>query len=257
MTAELLRVFFRVGAEEAEQARARLLTLVPAGFEERELGAAVELAVYVDAGTAERVLATFATADASPVQMGWEEEWRRFHRPVRAGGVWIGPPWEPPPPGESAVVIEPGRAFGTGAHATTRLCIEHLARLPPGRLLDVGCGSGVVGIAAAQLGYGPILAVDDDPVAVDCTLDNASRNGVEIAVARVDALSETLPAADVAVVNILLPAVESVLARLSTRWAVTSGYRASDQLSTPGWRSGARLELDGWAADALARDGRE
>src|SRR5206468_5844061 len=103
-------------------------------------------AVYGDAETEAAVRAEFADVDAIAVEPGWDERWRSFHRPVRAGGLWIGPPWEASPPGEDAIVIDPGRAFGTGAHATTRASIELLAGLPRGSILDAGCGSGVVAI---------------------------------------------------------------------------------------------------------------
>ena len=83
-----------------------------------------------------------------------------------------------PATGELAVVIDPGRAFGTGAHPTTRLCIELLATSARGSLLDVGCGSGVLAIAAARLGFSPIAAIDDDPIAIETTLANAAVNGV-------------------------------------------------------------------------------
>lgn len=249
----LLRVAFRVAAEESEQARACLLTLVPGGFEEVGEGDRLELAAYVDEHEAARLLEAFPTARATEVEPGWEEAWRRFHRPVSAGGVWLGPPWEAPPPGVPAVVVEPGRAFGTGAHPTTRLCIEQLASLPRGSLVDVGCGSGVVALAAARLGFGPIVAVDEDPVAVACTRENAARNGIALDVVCADALAIPLPSASVAVVNILRPAVEGVLARLATALAVTSGYATREAPAAPGWRRVRRLELDGWAADALAR----
>ena len=79
------------------------------------------------------------------------------------GRLWVGPPWETPPPGLPAVVIDPGRAFGTGSHATTLLCLELLLDQRPGPVLDLGCGSGVLALAAARLGHAPVLACDDDP----------------------------------------------------------------------------------------------
>ena len=75
---------------------------------------------------------------SSPSPDGWEDEWKRFHRPVEVGSLWIGPPWEEPTPGSSPVVIDPGRAFGTGAHPTTRLCLELIQSLERASLLDVG-----------------------------------------------------------------------------------------------------------------------
>src|SRR5437016_3537985 len=85
-----------------------------------------------------------ASGEAAPVENGWEDRWRDFHRPIRIGPLWVGPPWEEAPPGAVAVWIDPGRAFGTGAHPTTRLCLELLLDVRRGSLLDVGCGSGVI-----------------------------------------------------------------------------------------------------------------
>jgi ribosomal protein L11 methyltransferase len=253
VSTKLLRVSFRVAADEAEVARARLLSLVPDGFEEVDEGDALELAAYLDEAAAARLLAVFPAARTTTVEPGWEEGWRRFHRPVVAGGVWLGPPWELPPDDVLAVVVDPGRAFGTGSHPTTRLCVEHLAQLPRGSLLDVGCGSGVVALAAARLGFAPIVALDNDPVAIACTRENASRNGVALDATCADALTAALPLASIAVVNILLPVVERVLARLETSIVVASGYATSDSPTASGWRSLRRLELEGWAADALVR----
>jgi ribosomal protein L11 methyltransferase len=192
-------------------------------------------------------------AHSAEVPDGWADRWKEFHRPARAGGLWIGPPWIPPPRAEKAVVVDPGRAFGTGAHATTRACIELLSRIEPAPLLDAGCGSGVLAVAASKLGFAPVVAVDSDPVAVEVASATARANGVEIDVRMLDVLVEPLPVSDVLVANIELRAVETLLARTGARAAVTSGYLAADALHTPGWVRSQRLEVEGWAADAFER----
>ena len=151
---------------------------------------------------------------------------------------------------ERPVVVDPGRAFGTGAHPTTRACIELLARLERGRLLDAGCGSGVVAVAALRLGYAPVLALDADPVAVEVARATARRNGVDVEVRQGDVLVDEIGEADVVVANIELGVVEALLRRRSAPIAVTSGYLACDA-PTAGWAWVARLELEGWAADVL------
>src|SRR5262249_57610852 len=147
----LLRVAVRVALDERESGSAGVLELAPQGFDEVDREGEIELGVYTDAAGLDRIAGRFAKVAVSPVEAGWEERWREFHRPVLAGGLWIGPPWLEPAPGVPAVVIDPGRAFGTGAHPTTRLCIELLLGLAPGSVLDVRCGSGVLSIAAVRL----------------------------------------------------------------------------------------------------------
>ena len=104
-------------------------------------------------------------------------------------------------------MIDPAQAFGTGAHPTTRLSLELLLGLEPrGSLADVGCGSGVLAIAAALLGFEPVMALDNDPAAVDATLENARANGVELAaVERLDVRSDPLPPASVMTANLVRP----------------------------------------------------
>lgn len=230
---------------------ASLLEAFPAGIEERTVDGVTELTVYTDEAGEARLLAGHPGGSSELVAAGWEDRWKEFHRPVQAGGLWIGPPWIEPPLGGAVVVVDPGRAFGTGAHATTRACIELLATLERGSVLDAGCGSGVVAVAAARMGFAPVHAVDLDEVAVAAVAETARLNGVVVDVARADVLSDELPAADVLVANIELAVVERLLTRVTAPVAVTSGYLVGDVLRATGWRRRARLEIDGWAADVL------
>jgi ribosomal protein L11 methyltransferase len=249
----LRRVSFTVASDDLEIALAWLLERFPAGFEERPRDGRTELAVYTDGRGEGELRGAFSRVRSEPVAGGWEDRWKEFHKPTRAGGLWIGPPWIPPPPGEAVVVVDPGRAFGTGAHATTRACIELLSRIEPGSLLDAGCGSGVVAVAAAKLGFGPVVAVDSDPVAVEVARGMAEANDVVIDVRVVDVLADQLPVAEVLVANIELGAVETLLGRSAASTAVTSGYLAEESPRAPGWTTIERLELGCWAADALGR----
>jgi ribosomal protein L11 methyltransferase len=149
------------------------------------------------------------------------------------------------------VVVDPGRAFGTGAHPTTRLTLELLQELEPASLLDVGCGSGVLSIAAAKLGFAPVLGVDLDDAAVEATRTNARMNGVEVQAARADVLADELPRTEVVLANVALDVVERLLPRLVCERVVTSGYLDRDRPAVAGWRPVDRREADGWAADLL------
>jgi ribosomal protein L11 methyltransferase len=241
----------RVPALEAEAARARLLILAPGGFEEIERGNELELAVYTDDAGEAAFVDAFPDARSKPVASDWDVRWREFHRAVRAGGLWVGPPWEEPPVGVSAVVIDPGRAFGTGAHPTTRACIELLAAEPRGSILDAGCGSGVLAVAAARLGFGPVVAVDLDPTAVEVAQENAARNGVEVAVRQLDVLRSELPQVDLVVANIHLAGARGLLARRPAPRAITSGYLAGEAPAARGWATVGSVEVDGWAAHSF------
>jgi ribosomal protein L11 methyltransferase len=213
-----------------------LLHIFPEGVEELD-GA---FAVYAD----EPPLG-LDVVEVEDVAEGWEDAWRGFHHGIRVGRLWVGPPWEEPPADAIPVVIDPGRAFGTGAHATTRLCLELLQEVEPGSLLDVGCGSGVLSVAAAKLGFPSVSAFDIDEVALETTVANASANN-----ASVDVVTELQPA-ELAVMNIALDVVETMLPRLSVERAITSGYLERDEPHAPGWRAVERRVRDGWAADLL------
>jgi ribosomal protein L11 methyltransferase len=244
----------RVPLERAEEARARMLELVPEGFEERERAGELELAAYTDGIVGARIARAFGAAQESEVPEDWADRWRTFHAPVRAGPFWVGPSWEGAPADAIAIVIDPGLAFGTGAHPTTRLCLELLPTLARGSLLDVGCGSGVLSVAAAKLGFAPVHAVDDDPLAVETTHANAERNGAEVAARVADARSAALPTAGVVVANVALAVVEAIAARIRASELVASGYLAAERPRLPdSWEHVETRTLDGWAADRFRR----
>ena len=230
----------RVPAAAFDAALLRMLDLFPGGVEEEEDGDHVVFAGYADEPPAPDLTGT-------PVEEGWEDRWREYHRPVRSGRLWIGPPWcEPEPP---AVVIDPGRAFGTGAHGSTRAALELLQRLEPAPALDLGCGSGVLSIAALLLGFGPLQAFDIDPLAVDATRRNAKCNGVVVEAARADVLTDLLPPAPLWLANLELHLLEPLLRRSD----VPPRVLVSGLLETQTVGGGERVVVDGWAAELVER----
>ncbi len=215
----MIRLAVRVPRAEAELVLAELLELSPGGLEEVEVDAAtVEYAVYGAPGELPalpdlRALAGGSVIEVSTTEVAddWRERWRDFHRPVLIGAPAAGsgappslrvrPPWEPPASGAGdalEIVIDPGQAFGTGAHASTHLCLELLLVLAAQEgtgpaVLDVGTGSGVLAIAAGLLGFSPLLALDNDREGVRAARANAAVNGVELEARRVDLRAEPLP----------------------------------------------------------------
>ena len=128
-------------------------------------------------------LCTQAPSVAVPVaDREWTRVWEDQFHPLQMGErLWICPSWTPPPdPDAVNILLDPGLAFGTGTHPTTAMCLRALdADLPPGRrVVDYGCGSGILGIAAARLGAAAVLGVDNDPQAITASRDNAQRNEV-------------------------------------------------------------------------------
>jgi ribosomal protein L11 methyltransferase len=233
-----------------EHVRARLLDLHPEGFEEAD----GELAVYTDAAGEARLRELFSDVSSRSVEPGWEERWREFHRPVWIGPIWVGPPWEQAPGDSVAVVVDPGRAFGTGSHPTTRLCLEFLLSLAPGSLVDVGCGSGVLSIAAAKLGFAPVTAIDHDAAAIAAARRNAAANRVQVEVRLADAHAGLLPAADVGFANIDLRSVEGLGPVIEVGTLVGSGYFHQRMPSVAGYAHRERRIDGGWAADLFVRE---
>jgi len=239
-----------VPSERAEEAIAALLEAFPDGLEQTDDG----FAGYLPATAEPPALPGWIAIASEDVAPGWLDAWRAFHRPVEIGGTWVRPPWIDEP--VDAVVLEPGRAFGTGAHGSTRAAGELLLAQPPGSLLDLGCGSGLLAILAARAGHGPIIALDVDRLGVEATIANAAVNGVaERIEARLgDALADPLPAVDLAVANIERRVVEPLLRRdgLPDR-VIVGGLLAADPLDHPGWGIADERIVDGWRAVLLVR----
>jgi ribosomal protein L11 methyltransferase len=226
-----------------------MLEIFPEGFEEAATTKEVELAAYTDARGEEQLWEAFGVGEERTVPSDWETRWQRFHRPIEVGRLWVGPPWERPAPGLLAVVIDPGRAFGTGSHPTTRLCLELLHELSRGSLVDVGCGSGILAIGAVRLGFEPVTAVDLDPFAIEATEKNVAANGVAVDARVIDARDDDVPAADTGVANITLQAVETIAPRVSVTELLTSGYLAAERPNLRGYGHVERRVAGGWAAD--------
>ena len=269
----MIALTVRVAAERAEIVLAELLELAPAGVEEREAGGAVEYVIYaaedsLPADSAVRAAAggSLLGLERSEVADDWSERWKRWHQPVElsAGGrrVRIRPPWEPAAAdADIELVIDPGQAFGTGGHHTTRLCLEILLeREPGGSLADWGCGTGVLALAAARLGWSPVTAVDFDPAATDATRVNAEVNAIAgITIGHADLTAEPGPVADTVVANLVRPLLLRVAERLE---AVPSVLIASGLLreeadevvaafSSHGLQETGRRQSGEWAAVVL------
>jgi ribosomal protein L11 methyltransferase len=230
----------RVAAEQLEAALAAVLEAFPGGVEQEDEGESVVLTGY-----AEEAPALAGVEEAGAPEPGWETRWRDFHRPAREGVIDVRAPWHPAVP--DAVVIDPGAAFGTGAHGSTRAALALLQALPPSPALDLGCGSGVLAIAACRLGFGPVLAVDVEPAAVAATRENARRNGVFVEARLANVLVDPLPEAPLWIANLELGLLERLLGRPDVpETLLASGLLAAQTLG--GER---RCVRDGWAAELV------
>lgn len=233
----MIRLAVRCRPEQAEIVLATLAVLAPNGVEEARGPGYVEYGIYgapgeiPDLGDIEAA-AGDALVDVSSREIpdDWAGRWQEFHKPVMVGErLWLRPPWEPAKDGALDIVVDPGQAFGTGAHPTTQLCLELLteraaAGEASGALTDLGTGSGVLAIAAAKLGWGPILGVDHEVAALAAAADNAVANEVEIELARVNLREEELPAlAPFVVANLTAPLLIEVAGALAA--GVRAGRR--------------------------------
>ncbi len=211
----MIRLAVRCAPEYAEPVMANLLELAPNGLEEERGPGWVEFAIYGPPGEVPDVGELQAAAGGSLVDVtttsvpdDWADKWTDFHRPIEvAGRIGVRPSWWDPKDGLIDVVVDPGRAFGTGGHPTTRLCLALLVALEEageasGPIADWGTGSGVLGIAAAKLGWSPITGCDRELASLETAQANAEANGVEMSIERIDVREGPPPVAPSVVANL-------------------------------------------------------
>ncbi len=238
----MIRLAVRCVPELAEQVLAELTVLAPNGVEEERGPGYVEYAIYGGEGELPELGEIEAAAGGGLVELvatqvpdDWADRWQDFHKPLLVGDrLWLRPSWEPPREGAIDLVVDPGRAFGTGAHPTTRLCLELLLELAEqgeagGALTDLGTGSGVLAIAAAKLGWEPVHGYDHETAAIEASTENAVANGVAVQFEGTN-LREGVPdLAPTVVANLTAP----VLAAIAAQLVSDSGSRGRGRRSLP------------------------
>ena len=269
----MVRLAVRCKPELADRVLAHLIELAPGGVEEEHGNGYVEYAIYGAPGELPALPKLRAAAGEGLVEVtsgevpdDWADRWQDFHKPVLIGDrLWVRPSWEEPREGAIDLVVNPGQAFGTGAHATTRMCLELLLRLAGtqgkcGALADWGTGSGVIAIAAAKLGYGPIVACDHERAALDAAASNAEANRVELELVRVNLRTEAPPPAPTAVANLTGPILREIASRVHPvpERLICSGLLAAEADSVRvafaevGLAEVERLAEGEWAAISLS-----
>ncbi len=219
----MIRLSVRCSPDQADEVLLAMLDLAPNGVEEERGPDFAEFAIYgapgevPDLGEIEAVTGGGRKVEVSTTEVpdDWADRWTDFHRPVViADRLRVRPSWFEATEGQIDVVVDPGMAFGTGAHSTTRLCLEMLVALADageaeGSLSDWGTGSGVLAIAAAKLGWSPVHASDREPASLEAVEQNASANGVEIDLERSDVRERSQRIAKTVVANLTAPLLET------------------------------------------------
>ena len=265
-------------AEDADEAGALLFELGAQGVELRDettllaptQGTTIVIASFDDADAAREAIAHLPAA-WSPrfgevVGDAWRDEWKKHFEPFAVcPSVVVRPPWRAyeARPGERVVVLEPGRAFGTGLHETTSLVAEALSerreRVRGAAVLDVGCGSGILGLVALELGAASVRALDVDPDAVAVTRENVDRNARgDVLRAEITPIAEVGGSFAVVLANIeaktLVEMAPSLMARVSPGgWLVLSGILAS-RVDASQWK-GVRAAYAGMNVEELRENG--
>ncbi|MDA0173735.1 50S ribosomal protein L11 methyltransferase [Solirubrobacter taibaiensis] len=261
----MIRLAVKVRREDAEVVLLDLMAFAPGGLEEVDLGEHVEYVLYGAPGELPEIGDVTAVAGEAVVEVSTSEvpeiDWHSFHVPIDVGPLRVRPPWHEARDGALDVVIEPGQGFGTGSHATTRLSLELLVELTPeGPIADWGCGSGILAIAAAKLGWDPVLACDIEPESVTETADSARANGVTVEVSRCD-VRQGGPSTPTVLANLVRPLLLQVAETMTEtpERMIISGLELPEveevllAFKRRNLIERARREGGGWAAIELIR----
>jgi ribosomal protein L11 methyltransferase len=238
---------YRYGKESLDDLRAKL---------DREFGRRIESALH-----------TMQTET-------WMEGWKESFKPFATDAFFVRPPWitDAVPAGLKEIVVEPGMAFGTGQHATTRLCLEQLGRvarlqaasgLSPRRVFDVGTGTGILAIGARRLGYGPTLGTDIEDDAILASRANAAMNDVDVEFVK-GSIPKELEPADLVFANILAVVLLKMMPELArvTRpygYLILSGLLVEEEAEiieraeVCGFQRDATQHLNGWSCVVVRR----
>jgi ribosomal protein L11 methyltransferase len=254
----MIRLAVRCAPEYAEHVMANLLELAPNGLEEERGPGWVEFAIYGPPGEVPDIGELQAAAGGSLVDVtttavpdDWADRWVDFHRPIEvAGRVGVRPSWWDPQEGLIDVVVDPGRAFGTGGHPTTRLSLALLIHLEEageasGPIADWGTGSGVLAIAAFKLGWSPVIGCDREEASLETARANAEANDVEMEIERVDVREGAPPVRPTVVANLTANLLRDCAQHLAEAGEAPRTLVCSGMLET---------ELDG-VADAFGEAG--
>ena len=274
----MIRLAVRCAPEYAERVMANLLELAPNGLEEERGPGWVEFAIYGPPGEVPDLGELRAAAGGSLVDVtttsvpdDWADRWADFHRPIEVGGrIGVRPSWWDPPDGLIDVVVDPGRAFGTGGHPTTRLSLALLIELEEGGeaggpLADWGTGSGVLAIAAAKLGFSTVIGCDREEASLETARANAEANGVELELLRVDVREEAPPVRPTVAANLTANLLEECAGHLAQADQIPNALVCSGMLESEIGRvtsafaevglPAARTRVDGeWGALLLRRE---
>jgi ribosomal protein L11 methyltransferase len=273
----MIRLAVRCQPEHAEAVMANLLELAPNGLEEERGPGWVEFAIYGPPGEVPELGELQAAAGGGLVDVtttsvpdDWADRWADFHKPIEvAGRIGVRPSWWDAEDGLIDVVVDPGRAFGTGGHPTTRLCLGLLVELEEagdasGPIADWGTGSGVLAISAAKLGWSPVTACDREVASLEAVQANAVANGVQLEIERVDVREEPPPVAPTVVANLTANLLADCVRNLEDvaeipETLVCSGMLESEtdevasEFAAIGLREDERRSEGDWAALLLRR----
>jgi ribosomal protein L11 methyltransferase len=275
-----------VPTEHADAVSSFLFDQGTAGVEQEDGNTTALLRAYFDGEPPHRALRRFCaqlaggSAAAAPPRINvrrlpdtdWTQRWKQEVQPLTVGtSLYVCPSWNAePPPGRAAIVIDPGMAFGTGHHATTRACLLLLEEVTRSsrvrRALDFGTGSGILAIALARLGVGEVVAIDNDSTALEIAAANASRNGVLGAVEFTSTLEGVTGPFDLIVANLYSNLLAAEAVRMRDRLAaagtlICSGFleedepRVRDAYGRLGFVTRRRVQEGDWVSLALGRGG--